>query len=66
MFNQGGSDYGSDILGWYYYVYWCDLICFFGYFDQVVKYDMKNVVVFYNYFLVCDIFGMEGMKDYYV
>lgn len=65
MLNQGGSDHGSDTLGWHYHVHRRDLIRSLGYFDQAVKYDTKNAAALYNYFLVRDTLGMEGMKDYY-
>ncbi len=65
MLNQGGSDHGSDTLGWHYHVHRRDLIRSLGYFDQAVKYDTKNAAALYNYFLVRDTLGMGGMKDYY-
>ncbi|MEQ8703836.1 MAG: VWA domain-containing protein [Phaeodactylibacter sp.] len=65
MLNQGGSDHGSDTLGWHYHVHRRDLIRSLKFFDQAVKYDTKNATALYNYFLVRDTLGMEGLKDYY-
>ncbi len=65
MLNQGGSDHGSDTLGWHYHVHRRDLIRALGHFDQAVTYDTKNANALYNYFLVRDTLGLEGLEAYY-
>ncbi len=65
LLNQGGSDHGSDTLGWHYHVHKRDMIRALGHFDQAVAYDTKNASALHNYFLVRNTLGMEGMAEYY-
>lgn len=65
LLNQGGSDHGSDTLGWHYHVHKRDIIRSLAHFDQALKYDGKNAAALHNYFRLRDALGLEGMKDYY-
>jgi len=65
LLHQGGSDHGSDTLGMHYHVHKRDLLLALAEFDQAVKYDAQNATATYNYFLVRNALGMEGMEEYY-
>ena len=63
LLNQGGSDHG-DSLGMHYHVHKQDLMRALAEFDQAVTYDERNPNALYNYYLVRDTLGLEGMQEY--
>ncbi len=65
LMHQGGSDHGSDTLGMHYHVRKGDLLRALEQFDQAVKYDIRNINALYNYALLRDTLGLEGMEEYY-
>jgi hypothetical protein len=63
LLNQGGSNHG-DSLGMHYHVHKRDMLQALAAFDQAVEYDSKNPNALYNYFLLRDTLGLEGMEEY--